>query len=1010
MNLIECSDIPDLLNSQQFSPFANVAPPELQLENSKFKTLQSSCGYFSLPSMQDTKKSSHHGLNIIHINARSICSNDKFEELQLFLTRSQCVWHIICITETWLSDNQIPNRQLPGYTGYFENRKDKMGGGVAVYINTELVKHSLRSTVRTMQCTQSVIVKCQVDSYPTCIVGAIYKPPDLDSDIFHCELEILLEDLTQENKTTFLAGDFNHDLFNIANNNKTLEFFNTLACNGFWPTIFKTTRISDERCSLLDNIFCNNIELVSCSGIIYEDLSDHFPIFACAFPHRDVQGPEAYKQIFNESRMHNLKDYITEHLQKFSQVTDPNTASNMLIDAYSSGIRMFSTKVKCTRKSKAIKPWITPAILTSINRRVFLYKEKNKNPTIENKLAYNRHRNYLNIIIKVAKKTYFQNQFKENKSNSKKMWELLKNCAMGDCSRQSLPRSFMDENGVQLDDENEIAASFNKYFISVGEGLQNEIPACSTDPLSYITTDHSQPLSKFEPTNPAELHSIIKAMKNVGSGIDGINAKIFKATYSAIISELVHLVNLCLEKGMFPENMKIAVVKPIYKAGNQSRMCNYRPISILPYVSKLLEKIIHQRLMEYLLHHNILATSQFGFQSSLSTYMPILLLQDSITKVFEKGSIAIALYMDFKKAFDTVDHSILIGKCNKYGIVEQALSLIESYLTNRKQCVEYNGVRSSIENVNIGVPQGSILGPLLFLLYINDLPSISKVAQCLLYADDTVFIFESATAFQLQNVINFELPIICTWLQANKLSLNTRKTVYQIYNNSRIPSELNVTLNGDPIEAVQSVKYLGMIIDPHLKWNLHIDHLTTIISRNIGVMNRSKFFLDTHLLILLYNSLILPYINYCCVVWGFTFPSYLNKIELLQKRAVRIITHQHRLAHTEQIFKSLKLLKVHAIAKQQAIILLHRKLTLFLPTHVDGLFTLNDCSDARTRNPQHFIEPFTKRLYCTRNVTWLGPRIWNKIMATQFNIQSIMNMSKLQVKKLSKEYFLENFE
>ena len=348
MNLVECSDIPEPLNSQQFNPFANITSPELQVDDNSFKTLQSSCGYFSLPSMFDTNKSSHYFLNIIHINARSICSNDKFEELQLFLTRSHCVWHIICITETWLSDDQISNRQLPGYTGYFENRNGKIGGGVAIYVNTESVKHSLRSKIKTLQCTQSVIIECQVDSYPTCIVGAIYKPPDLDSDIFCCELESLLENINHENKTTFLAGDFNHDLFNIANNNKTLEFFNTLAFHGFWPTIFKTTRISDERGSLLDNIFCNNIELVSCSGIIYEDLSDHFPFFTCSYPHKDAKRHDTYKLIFNENRMDNLKDYITEHLQNFSQTTDPNIASNILIDAYSSGIKMFSTEIKCT--------------------------------------------------------------------------------------------------------------------------------------------------------------------------------------------------------------------------------------------------------------------------------------------------------------------------------------------------------------------------------------------------------------------------------------------------------------------------------------------------------------------------------------------------------------------------------------------------------------------------------------------------------------------------------------
>ena len=330
--------------------------------------------------------------------------------------------------------------------------------------------------------------------------------------------------------------------------------------------------------------------------------------------------------------------------------------------------------------------------------------------------------------------------------------------------------------------------------------------------MSNIKTDHYPLFSKFEPTNSAELHLIIKEMKNVGSGLDNINAKIFKSTYPTIISELVHFVNICLGKGIFPENMKIAVVKPIYKNGNRSMMSNYRPISILPYISKLIEKIIHKRLMAYLTQHQILRKNQFGFQTSLSTYMPLLLLQEFITKSFEKGNIAIALYVDLKKAFDTVDHDILLGKCNKYGIVEQALSLIKSYLSNRKQCVDFKGERSSIENVSIGVPQGSILGPLLFLIYINDLPNICKIGKCLLYADDTVFTFESTNALQLQNVI--ELPNICRWLQMNTLSINTTKTVYQIYNNSRAPVDIDVKLNGEPIEAAEYVKYLCLMINP----------------------------------------------------------------------------------------------------------------------------------------------------------------------------------------------------
>ena len=185
--------------------------------------------------------------------------------------------------------------------------------------------------------------------------------------------------------------------------------------------------------------------------------------------------------------------------------------------------------------------------------------------------------------------------------------------------------------------------------------------------------------------------------------------------------------------------------------------------------------------MAFLQNNCILSNKQFGFQKSFSTFMPILLLQEEITKTFENGDVAATLYIDLKKAFDTVDHSILINKCHKYGIAGKPIKSLKSYLANRQQCVEYQGVRSPLEGVNTGVPQGSILGPLLFLIYINDLPNVCNKSNCLLYADDAALIFKGTDASELQTSLNEELPVICEWMKANKLSLNTRKTVYQIY-------------------------------------------------------------------------------------------------------------------------------------------------------------------------------------------------------------------------------------
>ena len=200
------------------------------------------------------------------------------------------------------------------------------------------------------------------------------------------------------------------------------------------------------------------------------------------------------------------------------------------------------------------------------------------------------------------------------------------------------------------------------------------------------------------------------------------------------------------------------------------------------------------------------------------------------------------------------------------------------------------------------------------------------------------------------------------------------------------------------------------MIDQNLKWNHHIDHLTAIISRNIGIMNRSKFFLDKHSLTLLYNTLVLPYINYCCLVWGFTFPTYLHRIELLQKRAVRIIENQHRLAHTGPIFQNLKLLKVQDIAKQQLILVMHRKLTSNLPVDIDFLFHILDPSLTRTRRRQHFIEPFTVKHYRSRISTWLGPRLWNSIISPRYSLNDARLLTKFNLKKVTKNHFLQCLE
>lgn len=335
--------------------------------------------------------------------------------------------------------------------------------------------------------------------------------------------------------------------------------------------------------------------------------------------------------------------------------------------------------------------------------------------------------------------------------------------------------------------------------------------------------------------------------------------------------------------------------------------------------------------------------------------------------------------------------------------------MIKSYLSNRYQCVKYKNTTSSSCKISIGVPQGSILGPLLFIIYINDFPKICPTTTSLLYADDTAIFFEGKSHIELQNAIDRELPRICNWFHANKLSLNASKTFCQLYSKSSNNISIKVKLDCTQVKFVESVKYLGIHIDTDMKWKTHIEGISNILSRNIGIVKKSSYYLDKKHLLLLYNALCLPYINYCCLIWGHSAPTILNRLFLLQKRVVRVIDGQHRLAHTNPIFAKLKILKVKDIAVQQSIIFIHKVMMRKVPENICSLFTVHQTPPRAMRNIKHFEEPFTRKLYGTRTISWLGPRLWNTLITPVFPEINNIPESKLTVKRTIKEKILVTY-
>ena len=407
--------------------------------------------------------------------------------------------------------------------------------------------------------------------------------------------------------------------------------------------------------------------------------------------------------------------------------------------------------------------------------------------------------------------------------------------------------------------------------------------------------------------------------------------------------------------------MKTAKVIPIFKSGDQSIISNYRPVSVLNSFSKIFEKVYYKQLLNYLTDRNILYNFQFGFRPGHSTNLALTVLTDKISEALDNDDLIIGVFLDLSKAFDTVNHNILIKKLNYYGISDTPLRWVTSYLTNRKQYVSYANVDSSQSMCVCGVPQGSILGPLFFLLYINDMINVSNTLFLILFADDSNAFIKGKNINHIIHQLNDELHKLTEWLVANRLTLNLKKTHYVIFssakNNKHIYDDL--IINNKVIDRVVSTKFLGVIIDAQLKFREHIAQIKGKIARGIGILCRAKKFFNIKTLTDLYYSFVHPYLSYCVEFWGNTNTTYINPLIKLQKRAVRIITGANQLCSTDGIFKMLKIIPLAKLHTLAVFLFLYKVVNTVVPSTISSMFVFNrDVHDHDTRQANNIhVDP-----------------------------------------------------
>ena len=585
----------------------------------------------------------------------------------------------------------------------------------------------------------------------------------------------------------------------------------------------------------------------------------------------------------------------------------------------------------------------------------------------------------MNHSLRIAKRTYYEKKIDASKSNAKATWRVL-NEIIKTKKKASKINSIFKVDNQEITDPVDIANRFCSYFSSIGPNLAKEIHS-SVSHRSFLSGHFFQSVF-FDPVTPNELAEISNAFRSGKSaGHDRIPISIIKQSIQIIAEPLAHIINLSITRGIVPDQMKIARVVPLFKAGDRSLFTNYRPVSILPSFSKFLEKVVYSRLYNYLCKLEILCDNQFGFRKNHSTSLALIDLYEKISLALDRNEHAVGVFLDLSKAFDTVDHNILLDKLEHYGIRGVALDWVRSYLSNRLQFVQFNGHSSSPQTICCGVPQGSILGPLFFLLYINDLSNVSTVVELILFADDTNLFMSHKDPVYLATSLNSELNKLSAWFKANKLSLNLKKTNFMLFKprQKKYHFPMQISVNEQRIEQVKETVFLGVVLDEHLTWKPHISQVAGKISKSIGVISRARFFLPKPCLKTLYYCLVYPYLHYCIIVWGSTYKTNLRRLVSLQKRVIRIISKSTFDSNSDPIFKELELLKLSDVRQLELGKLMFSFNRSLLPSKFNNYFSLNkQVHSYATRYANDFHVPFC-RTNLKFSVSVQGPTFYNSL-------------------------------
>ncbi|MGK2862648.1 MAG: RNA-directed DNA polymerase [Chitinophagaceae bacterium] len=781
----------------------------------------------------------------------------------------------------------------------------------------------------------------------------------------------------------------------VDTNKSTENYLNNLLIHNFLPTLLLPTRITQHSATLIDHIYFYQGQSVKdlrlSSGNIFSDLSDHLPNFAILskISVNRTLCDRPLIRLYTDKNKHIFQQCLvnTDWGNLLYLNDDVNDCYNIFISTIKNYYEQSFPLTRMSRRASKDKKWITTSkgLKISIKHKNKLYEKwiLTKNPTDE--IVYKTYKKYYEKIAYKAEVAYYNNQFDLKSNTIKKLWVNLNNVCSAKKKKSYNVIDNVNIDGRDISDPNLISNAFNDYFCSVGNNLVNNLPVTTSVYNSFMQNMVSDSIF-VESVNEEELLKLIDSMKDGKScGADNISPRLIKENKSLLCQRMMYIFNLSLMKGVVPSNLKIAKVIPIFKKGDAKLITNYRPISLLSIFNKLLEKLVYKRLDSFISKHNILYKYQFGFRKNHSTSQALIEVIDSCCKNFDANKKMIGIYFDLQKAFDTVNHDILLHKLYNYGIRGVMHDWISDYLHNRKQFTVVNGISSKSDIVTCGVPQGSVLGPLFFLLYINDISNAVPGDKLRLFADDTNLFLSGGDYKEIEEEANVYLKSMESWFVANKLSLNIDKTCYTIFGpHKNVINNLSLSLivNGQYIKRVQNCKYLGVFIDQSLSWNDHVDHVYKKIIKFSSIFYRLRDVLPKHCLKMLYCSFVHPHILYGIEVYANTTKTTLNKLCKLNNKLLRILLNKEIKTPINKMYAAINTLPIPLLHEYQLLSLVHKciyNVSLLPQLFCNYYVGVHSQYNYNTRRKCNLFIPSVKSVAGQRCSIYRGSVLWNNL-------------------------------